>query len=173
MQQDGHRHIWHILHYMFIDQWSSFRPNALTRPRKAPARSIHSSTEEQHCGFSQTVTHPSNNAANCCLTSIVVTLAFYHSAIGKRQNSSGDLSTLSHISQCILIQPFTEWTLHIIGKEFHLVSKLYRSYTLIHSPLYGHRPVERIHINFYHCDGNCWRFFEVFCNFLLKLFYLP
>ena len=35
-----HRHIWHILHYMVIDQWSSFRPKALTRARKAPARSI-------------------------------------------------------------------------------------------------------------------------------------
>ena len=73
--------IWHILHYMVIDQWSGFRPNALTHPRKAPARSIHSSTEEHHYGFSQTVTHSSNNEANCCLTSIVVTLAFYHSAI--------------------------------------------------------------------------------------------
>ena len=59
-----HRHIWHILHYTVIDQWSGFRPSALTCPRKAPARSIHSSTEEQHCGFSQTVTHPSTNAAN-------------------------------------------------------------------------------------------------------------
>ena len=39
------------------------------------------STEEQQCGFSQTVTHPSTSTANCCLTSIVVTLAFYHSAI--------------------------------------------------------------------------------------------
>ena len=71
-----HQHIWHILHYTVQDQWSGFSPSALTRPRKAPARSIHSSTEEQHCGFSQTVTHPSTNVANCCLTSIVVTLAF-------------------------------------------------------------------------------------------------
>ena len=63
-------------------QWSGFRSS---RPRKAPARSIHSSTEEQHCGFSQMVTNPSTNAANCCLTSIVVTLAFYHSAIGKKK----------------------------------------------------------------------------------------
>ena len=39
-------------------------PSALTRPRKAPARSIHSSTEEQYCGFSQMVTHPSTNEAN-------------------------------------------------------------------------------------------------------------
>ena len=46
-------------------------PNVITHPRKAPARSIHSSTEEQHCGFSQTVTHPNTNAAICCLTSIV------------------------------------------------------------------------------------------------------
>ena len=60
---------------MVIDQWSSLRPNALTRPRKAPARSIHSSTEEQHYVFFQTVTHSSNNAANCCLSLIVVTLA--------------------------------------------------------------------------------------------------
>ena len=82
-----------------MNQWSGFRPNVTTCPRKVPARSIHSS-EEQHCGFSQTVTHPSTNAANCCLTSIVVTLAFHHSAIGKRQNSSGDLRTLSRISQC-------------------------------------------------------------------------
>ena len=72
-QCQSHWHIWHILHYTVIDQWSGFRPNALTRPRKAPARSIHSSTEEQHCGFSHTVTHPSTNAAYCCLTSILVT----------------------------------------------------------------------------------------------------
>ena len=76
---------------MVIDLRSGLRPRALTCPRKAPARSIHSSTEEQHCGFSQTVTHPSTNEANCCLTSKVLTLAFYHSALGKRQNSSGDL----------------------------------------------------------------------------------
>ena len=69
-------------------------------------------------------THPSTNVANCCLTSIVVTLAFYHSAIGKRQISSGDLSALSCISQCILMQPFARQTLHVIGKEFHLVSNL-------------------------------------------------
>ena len=36
-----------------------------------------------------------------CQTSIVVTLAFYHSAIRKRQNSNIDLSTLSCISQYI------------------------------------------------------------------------
>ena len=96
------------INYTVIDQWSGFRPSAFTRPRKSPARSIHSSTEEQHCGFSQMVTHPSTNAANCCLTSILVTLAFYHSAIGKRKNSSGDLSTLSRISQCILMQHFAK-----------------------------------------------------------------
>ena len=45
---------------------------------------MHSSTEEQHCGFSQKVTHPSTNAANCCLTSIVVTLAFYN-IVGYKQ----------------------------------------------------------------------------------------
>ena len=60
------RHSGHILHYMVINQSIGFSPNALTRPRKGPARSIHSSTEEQHCGFSQTVTHPSTNMANCC-----------------------------------------------------------------------------------------------------------
>ena len=43
-------------HFPLYGQWSGFRPSALTRPRKAPARSINSSTEEQHCGFSQTVT---------------------------------------------------------------------------------------------------------------------
>ena len=91
---------------MVIDLWS-FRPNAVTRPIKAPVRSIHSSTEEHHCGFLQKVIHPNTNAANCCLTSIVVTLAFYNSAIGKRQNSSGDLSNLSCISQCILMLEIT------------------------------------------------------------------
>ena len=45
------RHIWHILHYTVIDQWSGFRHNVLTCPRKAPARSIHSYTEEQHFVF--------------------------------------------------------------------------------------------------------------------------
>ena len=107
---------------MIIDLWSAFRPNELTRHTKAPARSIHSSTEAKHCGFSKTVTHPSTNSVDCCLTSIVVKLAFYHSAIGKRQNSSGNLSTLSCICQCILMQTFAEQTLHVIGKEFLLVS---------------------------------------------------
>ena len=38
-------------YYMVKDQWSGFHPSALTRPRKAHARSIHSSTEEKQCGF--------------------------------------------------------------------------------------------------------------------------
>ena len=41
-------------------------------------------------------------AANYCLTSIVVTLAFYH-AIGKRQNSSGDQSYLVEFLEAGLV----------------------------------------------------------------------
>jgi hypothetical protein len=33
----------------------------------------------------------SGNITNCCLTSKVMPLAFYHSAIGKGHNSGGDL----------------------------------------------------------------------------------
>ena len=43
-----HQHIWHIILYTVIDQWSGFRPGTLTRPKKAPAKSIHSFTEK-HC----------------------------------------------------------------------------------------------------------------------------
>ena len=117
-----HQHIWHILHYMVIDQWSGFHPSALTRPRKAPARSIHSSTDENQYGFSQTVSHPSTNAANCCLSSIVVTLAFYHSAIEKipwknfiilfSKNGAGDtrlqgLGPLPHPSSLVPLFPWS------------------------------------------------------------------
>ena len=100
---------------------------------------------KQHFGFSQTVAHPSTNAANCRLTSIVVTLAFYHSANGKRQNSSGDLSSLSCISQCIIMQPFAKQTLYVIGKKLYLVSNfadLTHSPNLTQSPLYKSKPVE-------------------------------
>ena len=47
--------------------------------------------EAQQQWFSLAVTHPVTNAANCCLTSIVATLAFYHSAIGKRTTSSSSI----------------------------------------------------------------------------------
>ena len=53
-----------------------------TSSRKAPASS-HTSIETTIVVVSQTVTHPSINTANCCLTSIVVTLAFTILLLGK------------------------------------------------------------------------------------------
>ena len=69
------------------------------------------------------------------MTSVGVTLAFDHSDIGKRQK-------LTRISQCILMQPFAKQSLHVIGKEFHLVSNISDTSTyLTHSPPYGYEPI--------------------------------
>ena len=71
--------------------------------------------------YNKMVTHPGTNISNCCLTSKVMPLAFYHSAIGKGQNSGGDLNPLSCIFQCLLVQPSAKQSLfYVLGKAVAL-----------------------------------------------------